>query len=274
MQRSECCPNLRQRATAIDCRKTMLYSEIMAESVDPHIRALAEEVIARGKNKRVIAALKVLLDKGSVSTDELQDMGYNHPPRAIGDIRDTGIPIITGHGTSKRTGNRMAVYSFGRPEDIKAGRIGGRSAFPKSFKNELIEFYGSQDCITGALLDEKVLQIDHRIPYRIAGDLNFSKLNVEDFMLLDGSSQRSKSWSCENCPNSLRTHSIETCKTCFWAFPENYSHIATKDYRRTDIAWQDEDVPVHDKIKMRADELGITVAELLRQLARQTASRL
>ena len=245
----------------------------MAKSIDPRIRALAKKVIAEGKNKRAIAALKVLLKKKSISTDDLQEMGYNHPPRAIGDVRDAGIPIITGSPTSPKTKRRMAVYSFGDPEQIQAGRIGGRSAFPKTFKNALIKRYGSIDCITGAMLDERILQIDHRIPYRIAGNVDFENLDVKDFMLLDGSSQRAKSWSCEHCPNMLGAREASVCKTCFWAFPENYKHIATEDYRRTDITWQGDDVPVHDRLKERANKLGITVAELLRRLARQSGRR-
>jgi len=242
----------------------------VAESIDPRIRSLAEKVISEGRNKRAVAALKVLLERGSISTDDLQEMGYNHPPRAIGDIRDAGIPIITGNATSQRTGRRMAVYTFGGPEQIQAGRIGGRSAFPKAFKTALVERYGSIDCITGATLDERVLQIDHRIPYRIAGDLNFENLDVEDFMLLDGSSQRAKSWSCEHCPNMVDARAPLVCKACFWASPEDYNHIATKDYRRTDITWQDDDVPVHDRLKGQAEKLGISVAEILRRLARQS----
>lgn len=120
-------------------------------------------------------------------------MGYNHPPRAVGDVRDAGIPIITGRAISKRTGRRMAVYSFGNPSHIQGGRIGGRSALPKVFKAKLITHYGSVDCITGARLDERVLQIDHRVPYRIAGDIGLDDFNVKNYMLLDASSQRAKS---------------------------------------------------------------------------------
>ena len=245
----------------------------MTESIDPRVRGLAEKVIAEGKNKRAVAALTVLLEKGSISTDELQEMGYNHPPRAIGDIRDSGIPIITGSVISSKTGRRMAIYTFGNSEDIQAGRIGGRSAFPKAFKRALVEHYGAIDCITGAGLNERVLQIDHRIPYRIAGDASLERLDLRDFMLLDGSSQRAKSWSCEHCSNMLHARSAETCKTCFWASPEDYNHIATEDYRRTDVAWQGVDVSIHDKLKARAENLGISVAELLRRLARQNARR-
>ena len=245
-------------------------SASMPATIDPLILAIAEKVIAERKNKRAIAVLQVLLDKGTISTDELQMMGYNHPPRAVGDVRDAGIPIVTGSATSTRTGRRMAVYSFGDPADIQAGRIGGRSAFPKAFKAELVAFYGSKDSVTGARLDERVLQIDHRIPYRIAGEAGLEDHRIEDYMLLDASSQRSKSWSCENCPN-MKVKDPSVCRTCYWAWPEEYQHVATHQIRRTDIAWQSEDVLVHDKLRSIADRRQQTVAEFLKALARQTA---
>lgn len=165
----------------------------MTPSIHPRIRALAERVIAQGGNKRAIAVLKALLSRGTISTDELAEMGYEHPPRAVGDVRDAGIPIVTGSAISERTGRRMAVYSFGDPSQIQDGRVGGRSALPKAFKAALIARYGSVDCITGAQLDGRVLQIDHRIPFRIAGDTGLGDQDVESYMLLDASSQRAKS---------------------------------------------------------------------------------
>jgi len=245
----------------------------MPAKVDPRIRAMAEKVITEGANKRAIAVLRVLLKNGSISTDELNDMGYNHPPRAVGDVRDAGIPIITGSGTSAKTGRRMAVYKFGTPDDIQLGRIGGRSAFPKGFKDALIERYGAIDCITGATLDPKVLSIDHRVPYRIAGDVGLEDHDVEQYMLLDGSSQRAKSWACEHCPNMTGARLAIICQTCFWAYPENYEHIATEQYRRVDVTWQNADVVVHDRLKEEADKLEIPVAELIRRIARQRGKR-
>ncbi|MGI8839377.1 MAG: hypothetical protein ACR2F8_01095 [Caulobacteraceae bacterium] len=174
----------------------------MPAEIEPAIRELAERVIAGGASKRASDVLKIMLDKGSVSTDEINDLGYSHPPRAIGDVRDAGVPVITGSGAS-RSGRRMAIYSLGVAADIQEGRVGGRSALPKKFKVALIERYGSIDCITGSSLDERVLQIDHRVPYRIAGDAGLSDHDVAAYMLLDGSSQRAKSWSCEHCPNML-----------------------------------------------------------------------
>ena len=239
----------------------------MADDFDAALRALAESVINGGGSKRAADCLRIMLHKGSISTDDINDLGYNHPPRAIGDIRDAGIPVITRSGTS-RTGKRMAVYTFGSKADIQEGRVGGRSALPKKFKIALIARYGPNDCITGAMLDQRVLQIDHRIPYRIAGDSGLADHDVEAFMLLDASSQRSKSWSCEQCPNMAPDkRDPALCATCFWAYPENYSHIATEEIRRTDITWQGTYVEVHDALKSFALSEGQSMEEFLRQLA-------
>lgn len=244
----------------------------MSNGVDPAIRELAEKVINGGGSKRAANVLRVMLDKGSISTDEINQLGYNHPPRAIGDVRDCGVPVITGKGVS-RSGQQMAVYSLGLATDIQEGRVGGRSALPKKFKAALIERYGAIDCITGARLDERVLQIDHRVPYRIDGDTGLSDHDVEAYMLLDASSQRAKSWSCENCPNMApAARKSAVCRRCFWAFPEDYDHIATVQLRRTDVAWQGDDVAVHDRLRQVARREGLTVAELLRQLARAKVS--
>lgn len=238
----------------------------MDNEVPPKIRQLAENVIAAGANKRAIAVLKVMLDKGYISTDEVQEMGYNHPPRAIGDVRDSGIPIVTGSETSPKTGRRMAVYSFGRETDIQNGRIGGRSALPKAFKRSLIERYGQIDCITGATTDERALQIDHRVPYRIAGDQGLSDHDVSKYMLLDASSQRSKSWSCEHCPNMApEERKLEVCETCFWASPEKFTHVATLDVRRADVVWQSDEVRSFDRLAALAEKLGCAISDLVKR---------
>jgi len=45
-------------------------------------------------------------------------------------------------------------------------------------------------------------------------------------MLLDASSQRAKSWSCERCHNWIEIRDQDVCRNCFWTFPEHYTNIA------------------------------------------------
>lgn len=238
------------------------------DSIDPKVLEIVRRHLAAEPNSRSSKALRAMLDKGHVTTADMNALGYDHPPRAIGDVRDAGIPVVT-ERIRTESGKRMARYRLGRAEDIREDRHGGRSVLPKAFKAELLARYGSADCITGAKLDPRVLQMDHRVSYRIAGDAGLADRDASAYMLLDASSQRAKSWSCEQCSNFRELCDPNICKTCFWAYPEDYRHIAMQDIRRTDIVWTGDDVPVHDRLKAQADRAGVSMSELLLRMARR-----
>lgn len=233
-----------------------------ADSLDEAMLALCKSVDA----KRARTVINHILEHGIISNEELSDLyGYDHPPRAIRDVRENGIPLITHSVTSHKTGRRMGAYTFDDISKIKAGRVGGRRAFSKQFKQELLDMYGSRDTITGEFLDERYLQIDHRIPYEVAGDTN-GPLGKADFMLLDASSNRAKSWSCEHCANFQKKHQPEICKTCFWASPENYLHIAEVPSRRVELVWSGEDeIKAFEDLKSDAKKRGVSLAAYIKK---------
>lgn len=231
-----------------------------AASLDEAMLALCRSVDA----KRARTVIDHILEHGVITNEELSELyGYDHPPRAIRDVRENGIPLITHNVISPKTGRRMGAYTFDNILNIKAGRIGGRKAFSKQFKQALLELYGSRDTITGAYLDERYLQIDHRIPYEVAGD-DSGELNTKDFMLVDASSNRAKSWSCEHCDNFLRKHDPQICRSCFWASPEQYSHIAETPSRRVDLVWSGDEVAQFDRLKSQADAADQDFATFLK----------
>ena len=233
--------------------------------VHPRILELCEKVTA----KRPRTVIDHILQHGYVTTEELQTQyGYDHPPRAVRDVRDHGVPIDTFKINSTRTGRKIGAYRFGDPDKIKRGRIGGRKAFSKPFRNALIERYGSRDAITGEKLEARYLQIDHRVPYEVAGDDSDDMDNLEEYMLLDGSSQRAKSWSCEQCSNWKNEQSEAVCRTCFWAFPENYTHVAGEQIRRIDVEWRGSEVDSFERLRARAEREDTTVAALLKKLSK------
>jgi len=149
-------------------------------TIDPALLAICLSVDA----KRARTVIDHILEHGIITNEELSDLyGYDHPPRAIRDVRENGIPLITHSVTSPKTGRRMGAYTFDDVSKIKRGRIGGRKAFSKKFKQDLLEMYGSKDAFTGELLDERYLQIDHRIPYEVIGDDNGNAaLDPREFM--------------------------------------------------------------------------------------------
>lgn len=235
--------------------------------IDSVLLALCESVDA----KRARTVIDHILEHGIITNEELNDLyGYDHPPRAIRDVRENGIPLITHSVTSPKTGRRMGAYTFDDVSKIKRGRIGGRKAFSKKFKQELIEMYGSKDAFTGEPLDERYLQIDHRIPYEVIGDTNGNApLDPKEFMLLDASSNRAKSWSCEHCDNLIRKHNPDICRRCFWASPEDYDHIAETQSRRAEVVWTGKETQHFDKLKSEADALSIEVTALIKRKLRE-----
>lgn len=240
------------------------FSEIPrtpAAALDEAMLALCRRVDA----KRARTVIDHILEHGIITNEELSDLyGYDHPPRAIRDVRENGIPLITHSVISPKTGRRMGAYTFDDISKIKAGRVGGRKAFSRKFKHELIALYGSRDMITSEVIAERYLQIDHRVPYEVAGD-HSSPLDARDFMLLDASSNRAKSWSCEHCDNFLRKRRTDICKACLWASPEDYSHIAETPSRRIELVWTGDEIAVFERLRVEAQASGIELAAYIKR---------
>ena len=94
------------------------------------------------KAKRPKTVIQHILEHGQITTEELKDIyGYNHPPRAIRDVREQGIPIITFRVTGT-DGRKIAAYKFGDPSEARAAKLSGRTAFSSDLKSALMEKYG------------------------------------------------------------------------------------------------------------------------------------
>ena len=177
--------------------------------------------------KRPQTVINHILKNGYITSEELKNTyGYNHPPRAVRDVREYGIPIVT-YRVIGTDGRRIAAYKFGNPADIKnnLSKSAGRTILSKELKHALIEKYGSKCFIYLESMDESILQVDHRIPYEIGGE--HDEKDIDYFMLLSPSANRAKSWACEHCENWEKKDS-SVCLHCFWAHPENYDHVAGK----------------------------------------------
>ncbi|MGR2856594.1 HNH endonuclease [Erwinia sp. 1181_3] len=212
-----------------------------------------------------------IIEHGFITTEDLQETyGYDHPPRAIRDVREEGIPLETYSTINNRSGRKIAAYRFDSPDKIKNGRIGGRKSFSKKFKESLIRKYDSRDALTGEKLESRYLQIDHRIPYQVSGDSAHDELNANAYMLLDASSQRAKSFSCESCENWINIQSDSICMNCYWANPEEYSHVAMNPVRQLSVTWSgQEEVEAYEELHSRAKSEGIDIKTLLIRFLRK-----
>lgn len=204
--------------------------------------------------------VKHILKHGSVSTEDLETTySLTDAASAARDVRDAGVPLLSTRG-KRKNGRQMAIYSFGDPSDIRGDRFHGRKAFPKGFKKVLSAHYGEQCALCSTPYESKYLQIDHRVPYQIAGESFDTDRKTDEYMLLCGSCQRSKSWSCEHCDNWREGRQLEICRSCYWAVPDDYTHIALKDHRRLEVVWLGEDeVSDHTNLKSLATKNAVAL---------------
>lgn len=213
--------------------------------------------------KRPKAVIDHILQYGFVTTEELkQRYGYNHPPRAARDVREHGIPLETFRVTGS-DGRRIAAYKFGDISKARFSRLSGRTGLSKQLKDELIDKYGCKCFIYLEKVDKRELQIDHRVPFEVDGE---PELEAESFMLLCGSANRAKSWSCEHCENwkSIKDKSI--CLSCYWAYPESYTHVAMQQVRRIDLMWQGDNIEIYEKLKQQAVRLNKEIPEFIKEI--------
>lgn len=213
--------------------------------------------------KRPKTVIDHILQYGFITTEDLKKTyGYNHPPRAARDVREHGIPLETFSVTGS-DGRKIAAYKFGEIGKARFSRLSGRTGLSRQIKDELIKQYGCKCFIYLEEVDHRELQIDHRIPFEVDGEPD---LAPENFMLLCGSANRAKSWSCEHCENwqSLKDKSI--CRSCYWAYPENYTHIGMRQVRRVDLLWEGDDVRVYETLRQRAISLEKEIPELIKEI--------
>lgn len=235
----------------------------MSSEIDPRILEAVKSVT--GKRPRTV--IEHIIKHGYVTTEDLKELyGYNHAPRAARDVREAGIPLETFKLPSS-TGRAIAGYRFGDPDKIEAHKLAGRQIFSKAFKNHLVEIYGSKCAISGEYYDPIYLQIDHRIPYEVAGDDIAHENEPHNFMLLTGTSQRQKSWSCEHCENFVINKDPQICNTCYWASPEKYKHIAMTLSQRVTIDFTgEEENAIYNRIENLCYQSNLNIQDFIKKV--------
>lgn len=214
--------------------------------------------------KRPKTVIQHILKYGYVTTEELEQLyGYKHAPRAARDVRELGIPLEM-YRVKSSDGRTIGAYRFGDPKLAKdaVSKAAGRTALSKALKKALIEKFGAKCFIYLQSMDERMLQVDHRVPYEIGGELNESELDC--FMLLSPSANRAKSWTCEHCPN-WKNKDVEFCVECFWAHPENYTHVAGKEQRQIIITFTGDEIEDYKKLisLVGLDKAEETIKEMI-----------
>lgn len=242
-----------------------LVEIIQEEGWDEARKYLSEtllERIAEIEGKRSKIVIDHIQENGWISTKELQDdYGYDHAPRAARDVREQGVPLNTFYPSEYD--DRVGAYRLNPNTEALKDYSSGRSNIPDSFKEDLVDEYGEECNICQQDFEGQFLQVDHRVPYRVAGEAPGER-RVEDYMLVCQSCNRKKSWQCEHCENGNDIQSRDICQDCYWASPEGYDHVAMRTERRVEVVWSGDDVESYEELEELADENGVSVPQLIR----------
>lgn len=218
--------------------------------------------------KRPKTVIQQILRNGYVTTEELKNLGYEHAPRAARDVRELGIPLET-FRVKDSNGRRIAAYRFGDPTkaEDRISKTSGRTVLTNALKKALIERYGSKCFIYLQPMEERLLQVDHRVPYEIGGEQD--EKDIDCYMLLSPSANRAKSWTCEHCPNWNRKD-VAFCIRCFWAHPEKYTHIAGQEQRQLVITFTGDEIEDYNRLiaLVGAEEAEQVIKEMIRKYVR------
>jgi hypothetical protein len=180
-------------------------------------------------------------------------------------VREQGVPLET-FWVESSDGRKIGAYRFGNPDEVSRDKLGGRTVIPRSFKRRLLERHHDECCICLEQYDSRHLQVDHRVPYEVAGELEGQRRKIGDYMLLCGSCNRAKSWSCEQCKNWNALKSAGICQRCYWAYPEHYDHVAMRNIRRLDIVWTEEEADKFDEVKRDVEANGQSIQDYVKLL--------
>lgn len=237
-----------------------MVDNIKPPEISPEFRAYIESITA----KRPKTVLAHILEHGFITTDELNQLyHYKHPPRAARDVREYGIQLKTFRVISA-DGRSIGAYMLVDSTFVGIGRK-GRRTFPKKFKTTLLARDGERCAMCNGKFPGRILQIDHKVPYEVAGDSD-DTLNPEEFMLLCNSCNRAKTWTCEHCDNWLNGKSSTICQTCIFGSPENYEHIAMQQRRRLTLVWEELEVNHYDSLKEQATEAGQSMSNYVKDI--------
>ena len=84
--------------------------------------------------KRPKTVIDHILEHGFITTEDLKETyGYNHPPRAVRDVREHGIPIET-FRVAGSDGRKIAAYRFGDVTERRFTKVSGRTGLSKKIR--------------------------------------------------------------------------------------------------------------------------------------------
>lgn len=65
----------------------------------------------------------------------------------------------------------------------------------------------------------------------------------------------------------FKTNDLGVIKSCFWATPENYTHICMNEIRMTEISWHgDDDLKIYEYLERFSQDNNQTIQDSIKKL--------
>jgi len=74
---------------------------------------------------------------------------------------------------------------------------------------------------------------------------------------------------CEHCENWLKTKNIDICRSCYWANPESYIHVAMQQERRIELVWIGDEASEFEQIERKARRNNRSVSDEIKAALKQ-----
>jgi D12 class N6 adenine-specific DNA methyltransferase len=150
--------------------------------------------------------------------------------------------------------SKYQVLWLEQKHDPKSYFLKVRDEFNQSGRPELF-LYLLARCVKGSVRYNSRGEFNQSADNRRQGMKPETMRDPDNYRLLSGSANRAKPRSCGHCVNRLDLRNSQIYRRCYWAYPEDYDHIAMRQARRVDILWSGEEITVYERLKARTLEL-------------------
>jgi hypothetical protein len=227
--------------------------EVVSRSTDAFI-----EVLLAPMSKRARFVRDAILRSGAVTALHIKQV-YSNETMAVCDLAQTGVPLERRRERSP-SGRTTTCYTLD-PVEFQM-RQEARACLSEKSRAALFERYGYMCAVCGHA-HKRTLQADHRVPYRIVGNTRARMVGIDAFQALCPTCNTAKHWRCATCPTA-ESGDVDGpigCQLCYWASPNNYTHIAGKPERRVVlVATRPEELQALTEVVRYAATLGLMVS--------------
>jgi hypothetical protein len=202
-----------------------------------------------GKSARFVRNL--LLRQGYTTTAQVR---VQYDPVAIFDLSRLGVPLKSERIRENGRGSKRYMLD---PEAFSQ-KVERRDFLTPAGRKRLCSMYSNKCAICGYFSSYYILQVDHRVPFSLVGNSLMRSEGFASLQPLCPSCNSAKENACTDCV--ISTKDFECCRTCYWAYPNKYEHIATRiEQRLTLVAENLEGFKVLSELKSEALEKGLLV---------------